>query len=492
MLNSSSPGNSIKETSFHQTLSDIHDFWARKNIPVNISPSVMPSVEYQEYSTVFMGAMDHTHIYKTEIADQYLEKGVPYFVISETTGTQSYEATKIIPTQLQISNCIRLDGLKRSWESNRHLSTFSMLSISWVMHTKEAILLVWELFESLLKKWTSKSTLTLRFNKENTAVQDIVASELLHRPIYGGVQYIEDSQFSAEWTNRSGERIEFVVSFQDGNDTKISWEICNLVIVDRVGDLVLPMPIIEWWGALERIMAASSGIWDIFDSDYIRRYREFAVEVGGGNIASTRSKALIDKARTAVVMCLSWYDLWNKSRQEKAFRQVVREFWIETLRQERGMNEINRRQLLSHIFHSEKNLFKREDNHEDSLESIDQYINMLQEEYTSIYNGLQKALPYFSQNIAHLKIHAALLAYKFSNWSSVLVNIALEKLGIDVRLGIHGKEIAECDFLYKLFQMSKRGKWDLESQLRIYFELYGTKLEQEHFITYFSHHGALK
>lgn len=279
--------------------------------------NVMPWWEYAWYSTIFMWAMHHPRIYLLKILSY--DRRTHTFAL---WNGESEEWHDFFSREVTLDNCIRLDALPKSWISKKHLLNFFMLWISGYMSYEQWIrdthVLLSNMLSEKLDKWVSEGGVALHCAIHPLDLQAMMVCNSLW------LSYVckDDCYFQSEKTDRTWYRIEFVAKFIDNEWVEQSRELINLVKISQVwtswddktsGNIDLQdMCIFEWGGSFERVVALAEWVDDVFATSKFRWMDSFGVP-----------KNILDILYTIYSMKISWYVLWNKTKQQKTYRELI-------------------------------------------------------------------------------------------------------------------------------------------------------------------------
>ena len=272
-----------------------HDFSFYKN------HSVSPPEEYKKYSFAFMWAMHNINFYLEELFGWSKDRDI--------TIDEEIFLEKTFPKTISIDNCMRIDSLKRSWLSNKHLINFQMLSISGHMAIEEAISKVNSLLNTLLV-W-SWSHIFCKVHSEdiasqNTLIQLWIPFEISNECIFNNIQ-----------TDRFWYRIEFFAGFTNKSNNQEQRELLNIVNIKSIKSINLNnKTIIEWGWSLERILCIQQKLYNVFE---LTKYSYIKSILG--NITK-----LVDIAFALISFKNSGYIFSNNNKKNKTYRELWREF----------------------------------------------------------------------------------------------------------------------------------------------------------------------
>lgn len=264
------------------------------------SPTIAPGEGYGGYSFSFMGAVHNSKIYLEKILQSNFER----------TATQDEKLllSETFPKTVSVDNCIRIDALKKSWTSHKHLINFQMLGISWYMSIEEGISLSYQLLQDQLGD--SNCSLSCRVHPDDVrTIQTLEANSVPYT-------FSLSCEFNNPKTTRKGYRIEYVASFENEKGVKEERELLNLVKVNKLDNVLLEENcIFEWGGALERVQALQADIHNLFK---LPKFQTIQAYVGN-------SPKLIDILSAIFAFKSSGYLFANNNQRNKTYRELRRE-----------------------------------------------------------------------------------------------------------------------------------------------------------------------
>jgi len=222
--------------------------------------------------------------------------------------------------------CVRSDNFSRAGKSNRHLSSFEMLSVSGRMREDDAIAQVHTMILTATGIDPEQiSAVTSEENFQSRQTLNDLGCKVVN----------SDTSFSRPDTNRTGHRVEFNVDFVV-QGIRQCWELQNLVIITKVDGQRLNLPVIDSGGSFERAVSIFEKRSDVFASSLLQPYVNHITSLlSEKQTKNTRvAQKLADLLRTGSIMAQSGYQVGTKSRQEQTYRKLVREIGLVALQLE--------------------------------------------------------------------------------------------------------------------------------------------------------------
>lgn len=281
------------------------------NLSFDLSWSVFPSDE--KYSVSFMW----------KVPDEIYNINIDNIVSANWNDYILYNGKKVLFTnyirnELRLALATRLDNFNNSGRSNRHSTTFMMLWFEWIMTKEEWILLILNFLKDFL--WNLDYKIWINIHPD-----DKISNKYLWNYKDIDISFDDSCYFdwSDKWNDRKWKRLEFNISFDDDEWKTHSWEIINMVFIEKIWDIDLPTPIIEWWWSFERLIAIKEKKWNIHD---LSIYDDLNSLLKNNFKEEEDVYWVIDMIKTLVNMSLSWFDVKVQSKQSRAFKQWLNDF----------------------------------------------------------------------------------------------------------------------------------------------------------------------
>jgi alanyl-tRNA synthetase len=316
--------------------------------------------------------------------------------------------------------CVRSDkGFGRAGQTNRHMTSFEMFSISGRTTEEYALESAYTMLALASNAEPTQFSATVHPD-DNTAKTFFYDRNIRFE--------IGDTFFSRSDTDRSGHRVEFKISFDSQGKTQ-TWEVFNLVLLTQANIVGALSPyIIDGGGSFERLMAIREGVDDVFKTTMLAPHVDRVREMIKDDETARQSEGIIDLARTGVVMAQSGYEVGTKNRQQQTFRKLGREL------SQRGIKQGLPPTFLLDVM---ANVYEDINSWADYIDKFPNVINPLEQsgiqtQIYGIYNKYDVLRAFIAQEVSkgnEVNKTASKAANRFDGGTYELVNLALRSLG---------------------------------------------------------------